>query len=366
MTGRERIEAALSPEGSPETPVLIPYEDICFRDHLQEIEGVPWWWGMAPELERQADWREAALRAIGHDAMALADTAPASRRERLASLEREGMPLVRDLRSGEERPIEPEPVNGLHSAHRPERPPASALEVDRIAGAPRPPDPTTLDLAHEMLHRRPDLYPYRHVSAPLWACYWLWGFEALMEAIARDPGLVRHGCRLMLAHAVARLRSARAGGARGVWIEDCMTDMVGPRAYAELGLPALRELTAEARALGLQTILYFCGNPWPLFHHLLESGADAIALEESKKGFVVDVEEVVDRVAGRMAVFGNVDAVGVLQDGGDGALRAELERQVRAGRRIGGRFVISLGSPVTPGTPLARVRRFCEMARALW
>jgi uroporphyrinogen-III decarboxylase len=46
-------------------------------------------------------------------------------------------------------------------------------------------------------------------------------------------------------------------------------------------------------------------------------------------------------------------------------LRAEIARQIAAGRRNGGRFVLSLGSPVTPGTPMERVRRYCDLAHEL-
>jgi len=46
-------------------------------------------------------------------------------------------------------------------------------------------------------------------------------------------------------------------------------------------------------------------------------------------------------------------------------LRAEIARQITAGRRNGSRFIMSLGSPVTPGTPVVRVRRYCELVREL-
>ena len=61
-----------------------------------------------------------------------------------------------------------------------------------------------------------------------------------------------------------------------------------------------------------------------------------------------------------MALFSNVDPVAVLQNGTDADLAAEIRRQVDAGRRARG-FILSTGSPITPGTPLARVRRFFEL-----
>ena len=38
-----------------------------------------------------------------------------------------------------------------------------------------------------------------------------------------------------------------------------------------------------------------------------------------------------------------------------------LARQIAAGRRNANRFVMSLGSPVTPSTSVSRVRRYCDL-----
>jgi uroporphyrinogen-III decarboxylase len=67
-------------------------------------------------------------------------------------------------------------------------------------------------------------------------------------------------------------------------------------------------------------------------------------------------------VDGRCALLGNLDAMGLLEHGSEQDLRAELRRQARAGRRNGSRFIFSLGSPVTPGTSMARVRLYTDLA----
>ena len=80
---------------------------------------------------------------------------------------------------------------------------------------------------------------------------------------------------------------------------------------------------------------------------------------------MIDIEDVVAQVRGRCIVRGNLDAVGVLQTGTEEELRAEISRQIATGRRNGSRFVASLGSPVTPGTPVERVRLYCDLAHEL-
>ena len=144
-----------------------------------------------------------------------------------------------------------------------------------------------------------------------------------------------------------------------------MTDMISADHFAAFNLPCLRQLTAEIHAQGMHSIYYFCGNPADKWDALLDSGADALSLEEGKKGFVIDIDDVVERVAGRLVVLGNLDAIHLLEKGSVDALRAEIARQVDAGRRNGSRFIMSLGSPVTPGTRLSRVRQYCDLVHEM-
>jgi uroporphyrinogen-III decarboxylase len=74
---------------------------------------------------------------------------------------------------------------------------------------------------------------------------------------------------------------------------------------------------------------------------------------------------VADRVGGRLALLGDLDAIGLLEHGSDSALRVEVARQCEAGRRNRDRFIASVGSPVTPGTPIGRVRRTCDLVHEM-
>ena len=210
-----------------------------------------------------------------------------------------------------------------------------------------------------------DLYPICSVASPLTNTYDLWGFEGMMTMIATRPDLVKYACRRFLASSIWAVHEAASLGAAGIWIEECFTDMISPEAFASLNIPFLGQLVEEIRAAGLKSIYNFCGNPAKKLEHLISVGADALALEESKKNFVIDIEDVVARVQGRCTVLGNLDAVGILQDGSEEQLRAEISRQIAAGRRNGNRFIMSLGSPVTPGTSVERVRLYSDLVHEL-
>jgi len=73
---------------------------------------------------------------------------------------------------------------------------------------------------------------------------------------------------------------------------------------------------------------------------------------------------VVARVTGRCAVLGDLDATYLLERGTEAELAAEIARPMAAVRN-GGRLDVSLDSPVTPDTSIARVRVYCDLAREL-
>jgi len=377
MTGKQRIEAAFSPGGSPEIPAVICYEGIYVRDHWSELTSCPWWYRHEPDLERQVEWRRDALTKTGQDWFHLPECMSASERARLAIDVRDTGVYRVDRETGKERELVAPRVSGwktedrLHSVH-PGHMPSSTDEIDeRVPESPAG-DPADLltegegDLASLMLEEFGGrYYPTGAVSTPLWNCYSLWGFEGLMAAIATNPELVEHACRRFLAHRLREVRRAAALGAAGIWIEECFTDMVGPCDFERLAVPFVAAIVEAVREAGMRSIYYFCGDPQGKWSMLLEPGADALSLEESKKRFRIDIGDVAKRVDGRCTILGNLDAIGVLQDGSESQLRREISRQIEAGRRNGRRFIMSLGSPVTPGTPVDRVRRYCDLAHKL-
>ena len=186
-----------------------------------------------------------------------------------------------------------------------------------------------------------------------------------MTMIATDPQAVDYACRRFLTNCVREIREGALHGASAIWVEDCLTDVISPRSFESLNVPYLQEMIEGIRSAGMKSIYYYCGNPKGKWDQILSIGADALAFEESKKGLIIDIEDVVERVNGRCAVLGNLDAIDLLQNGTEERLRTEIARQIAAGRRNDSRFVMSLGSPVTPGTSVSRVRLYCDLVHEL-
>jgi len=373
MTGREKMRAAFTKAGTDEIPVVICYENIFYRDHWSEVTSLPWWYMYESDVGRQAAWREEAFPKIGQDWFLLTRGYARESRKNLTleGGEREAI-RVNAVTGAKDVIVRPEvsgnanfPWNRREKADTPE-------DIDKLIHLSDERDAEILktDGSRDLAERLMDGvgagdYPHMHVAAPLYACEALWGFEGFMLRLADDPALVHYACDRFCERNRRSLASCAALGAEGIWIEECLIDMISPAMYEELNLPYMQWLVDDTRAVGMKSVYYYCGNPAGKMDLILHCGADAVSLEEGKKGFVIDIEDVVDAVRGRCAVYGNLDAMWLLPFCSEDELRREVARQIAAGRRNGSRFVMSLGSPVTPGTPVARVRQYCDIAREL-
>ncbi len=139
-------------------------------------------------------------------------------------------------------------------------------------------------------------------------------------------------------------------------------DLISLEHFRRFAVPYTARVIRRVNELGMKSIHYFCGDVSDRLEDLVGMNPTCIALEEDKKQYGLGIEWIDEIVGGRACLFGNVDAIGVLQDGRPDEIAAEVERQFEVGRR-NGRFVMSLGSPVTPSTPIARVAEFVELAR---
>jgi hypothetical protein len=374
MNGREKMLAAFAPEGTPEIPAVICYEDIFIRDHWAQLSSRPWWARLVPDIATQSAWRREVEEVIGQDWFLLPEGASYAERANVAIVTRGDAAYRLDRRTGAQQRLAPPQVSGwsgrdVASVH-PDQLPQTPDEVDAWIIDPHTGDygltDGRADLAQHILGDwGATRFPLGYVAGPLWTCYYMWGFEGMMLHLVDKPALVHYAVQRFAEYSIGQIRTAARLGALGLWIEDCMTDMISPQHYRTFNLPYLRQMTDEIRAAGMRGIHYFCGNPAGKWNLLLDTGADALALEESKKGFAIDVADVVERVDGRMVVLGNLDSMRILERAGDDALRAEIARQIDAGRRNRSRFIMSLGSPVTPDTPASRVRRYCDLTHQL-
>lgn len=374
MNGRERIQAALSPQGTPEFGAVIPYEGIFIRDHWPELSDKPWWVRISPADTTQLEWRFEIAQSLDQDWFDLPSGIPDHKQDDYTIYELNGITYLHDKLTDTKQILQPPNISGWidkdNASIHPANSPDTFDEIDDWMEDWSVPGQNLNDNLSNLPHRiledwGANYYPMGYINAPLWSCYYMWGFAGMMTRIVDKPDLVRYAAKCFTESTLQQIRIYKEMGGLGLWLEDCMTDMVSPGHYHNLNLPFIKQITDEAHASKLSTFHYFCGDPTGKWDDLLQTGADALALEESKKGFMIDITDVVERVNGKMAVLGNLDSVSILEQGEEGALQYEIKRQIKAGKVNGNRFIMSLGSPVTPGTSVDRVKRYLEWSHEL-
>jgi len=185
-----------------------------------------------------------------------------------------------------------------------------------------------------------------------------------MTAMYDAPDLLTDAMESLLNFKLGLLEHFRNAGGNGVRIEECLAsaDIISPEMYERFARPYEERLVEGIRSLGLKAILYFCGDVMPRLPALKEMPLDALMVEESKKGFEIDIGQVREAVGPELCLLGNIDVYEVLEKGSEEELEAEVARQVRsAGAQ--GRFIVGVGSPVTLVTPSERVDLLIRIAR---
>jgi hypothetical protein len=375
MTGKEKIMAAFDKGGTREAAAVICHESIFIRDHWDELFAHPWWFQETHDLDSQFQWRSEFIQDIGQDwfRVGVGSSIADSQHVRLEPGEDE-VAFVDDRDN--RRTVSQKPDKGgmqKNQVSTDERNPVqtcSKEHVDRTVAELYGSDPDLVvtegrdRLARKLIAGFGQEYcPIYYMGTPACRCYGLWGFEAMMVNMATEKELVFYACQKLLEASVREVRTAALLGAQVIWVEEYFTDIISPDMFIAYGVSYTSQLFAAIKALGMKSIYYFTGNPAGKMEQILSTGADALAFEESKKGFVLDIEEIAEEIDGRCALLGNLDSVGILQNGDHAAISDEVKRQLSAGKRNRNRFIMSLGSPVTPATPVQKVKTFLRLVR---
>jgi uroporphyrinogen-III decarboxylase len=181
--------------------------------------------------------------------------------------------------------------------------------------------------------------PFSYVSDYL-------GFFGLMMTVHDRPDLLHYMLERQLAQTEEVMAAIAQTGLHGIYVQEVFTgaDVISPRAYEEFVFTYNKSYFKRMRELGLLPVHYVCGDVMPRLEQMAECEVAAIAVEESKKNFRIEIEEVVKRVGERVTVFGNIDAVHYGLYANTDEMAAEVNRQANLGARAKG-FVVSTGSP---------------------
>ncbi len=350
-------------------PVVICYVGIFLRDHWEQVTNRPWWTLHSSHLPDHLKVDEDLIGRLDLDWLPcrMCPT-EAWRDSHVVSVDGNGV-FVIDTATGRRTEIHREPIGGTQIPMI-ERPLIRSVEdieeQVHVTGARSLTQSGRLDYV-KMVKKRfgSERFLCAHVGTPYWValmCHF--GFRGMLINLVKRPHLVKGLLERIVAAQKETVRAYAKAGVDGFWIEECLASAseISPRCFETLVLPQTQEIIQEIRSLGKKSIYYACGDVRDRLELIAEAGPDCISLEESKKNFEIDIAWVDEVVAGRSCIFGNLDSIRLLQSGSRDELRWDIRHQIDVGRNHG-RFVMSLGSPVTPGTTMSRVREYVDLVR---
>ncbi|MHB9110775.1 MAG: uroporphyrinogen decarboxylase family protein [Armatimonadota bacterium] len=374
MTSKARVRAALAGEPVDRFPVTALYNFLYHQDHFSELTGRPPWelhrWLNASPEEHIATYR-IMLDQAPFEILQPQGAPSHEQRERIEYLLHNGVPCRRDKRTGEYSSLAtPGSGHAMDYAANETRRVFDRADIDSQVRT-TPAQDIRASGCFDYLDAMVAGFGLEHyilsggVVGTIYSAGGYVGQTNLFAMLIEEPDLVDYLCGKILEQNIESIRALAASGGDAVYIDEstATSDMISPAHYERFCLPYLQEMVREIHRLGHQAIVLYFGGVMDRLQQIAAAGADGVSVETSMKGYVNDIGVIADRIGGQVSLFGNIDPIGVLQNGTGEELAAEIARQAEAGRRARG-FLTCTGSPITPGTPLNRVQRFLNLRKA--
>jgi MtaA/CmuA family methyltransferase len=197
-----------------------------------------------------------------------------------------------------------------------------------------------------------DQFPFSLAAA-------LMGLDQVMIRSVEDPPFVEALMARCAEYQVAYGCALAAAGADLLSGGDSPAGLMSPERYHRLALPAERRVIAALKtATDKPVSLHICGKATGLLAGMASSGADVLELDHA-----VNLAEACASVGPGVALWGNLDPVGVLAQGDGEGVRAAAREAVDAVRQAGHRrFVLSSGCTLAVETPHENLDAFLSMS----
>lgn len=368
MSARDRLLATLEGRTVDRFPVAAPYLMLLQQDHWCELTGEPAWTWYGWLIQDPSEHVRAYggyLEQLPFDILQPQMAPTRERRQALEVVERDGQHFYHDRRTGELIWLNEDLANANPGAHE-TRTVWDRADVDRLV---------KIVPAQELIERGDydfiteaarqygrEYFVMNGVIGVFYQCVWYVGETNLFSMLYEEAALIEYLQHRLLEKAIEEIRALARAGVDAIYIDDALAtcDMISPAHYERFSLPYMRAMVEEIHRLGKSAVLIYFGGIADRLETILSLGADALSCETSMKTYTNDLAQFAKVADGRTCLWGNLDPVAVVQNGSEAELRAAMAAQVAVGREAG-RFIISTGSPITPLTSLARIRRFIEL-----
>jgi len=188
----------------------------------------------------------------------------------------------------------------------------------------------------------------------------LGGIEPVMVKTIEEPEFVEALMAKDAEYALSYGLSLAAAGADMLSTGDSPAGLLGPALYERIALPFEKKVFEGLRRSVLCPLsLHICGDATELLPLMARSGAGVLEIDHD-----VDLDRACSVVPDSVALWGNLDPVGLLRDGSPADVRRTardlIETAGSAGRK---RFVLSSGCTLAPDTPPGNIRALISAAR---
>ena len=201
----------------------------------------------------------------------------------------------------------------------------------------------------------------------MWSAY-LHGLDNLLADLLLDPTFTEALLDMVLEVHLATARRAVRAGAEVIVLGDDYAHnhgpMMSPDVFDRFILPRLTRMVEVIHEEGGLVIKHSDGNMYPLLESMVASGADALNPIEPVAG--MDLATTKRRLAGRMAMVGNVDCGHLLSHGTVEEVRQAVRQCMLDGGPGGGYLMCSsnsIHSSVNPANLVAMVEAGLEFGR---
>ncbi|MCW4021355.1 MAG: uroporphyrinogen decarboxylase family protein [Candidatus Bathyarchaeota archaeon] len=388
MIGKERILAAFG-DGSPEDiPSVLNYAHLALwrGPHFWNdfAEGKQWWIKDAWDISELLEVEETMQRKLDMDWVWGATLCPSREwRKNHIVIPTARAVYMRDITPGAsiwQYIIEEPPPEGIHATY-PNVDLSGIIKTKEdvekyvlVQKAEALIEEGKTDLVEALVKKfGNEKFVLSEIDSPLEAACDFMGPVPSIKLFMKNPALLKQLVDRKADAIIEEIKAHAKMGSDGVWTWEWYTgEIISPAQFEAIGKPAIQRCIRIAQQLGLKYIFYptGVGKDWQAgFESILGMKPDGIHLEESKKGFDTDVSWQANVLKSRglqdvITLFGNVDAVNVVQEGTSEELEREVKQQIDVGRNeYGGRFVMDVGSPITPETSLERLIEYMNLVR---
>lgn len=374
MTPKARMNAVLEGKPVDRLPVTVPYTFLVQDDHWNELTGLP--------IEKYYEWvfsdpdtyvsmHEIFREKLPFDIFQIRSTGNWEKNwEGVRCVKKDNKLYLYNEKTGQSKEA---PSNPHHLS-----PPANETQLVydkddinrlvKITSAEKLMERIHYQYAKKAVERfgKDQFMLIEGILGTFYHCHFYTGLTNLYTLVYDDPNLMEYLSSKLLEKTVEYIRAYGNIGADAMYIDDAMTtnDMISVKLYEKFSMPYISQIVKEIKNHGMKTVIIYFGGVADRIEHIISTGVDALIMESSMKGFVNDIESIAQQIKGRICLYGNIDPVKIIENSCDELLYEEIKKQAEIGKKSG-RFVISTGSPITPGTPLSRIQKYIEYAREL-